>query len=709
MNDPQQGENSTARASLELLYHISREIAITLDLPTVLQRVLYLSMRTIGAVSGSIIVLDDNGNPVDSAIIHGGHVLDQTNEQLQKTLEKGLAGWVVRHRQAVLVPDTSRDERWLRRPDDEEQATGPKSAVSAPFVARDQLAGVVTLVHPEPHFFTIDHLALVQAIADQASVAVLNARLFADSQRQARVMTALAASAVSINASLKLEDVLAQILEQTSQALGVQVVSLALIEPKSKELKYCASTSKGKHNVVGKVLEIGQGIAGWVAKEGQGVIVLDAYHDPRFYPEIDRATGFRTQVIACAPVRSRGEIIGILEAINPSDRRFGSDALLVLNGIGSLAGTAIRHAQLFETLEATHERYHDLFENNVNCMLISDRKGCILEANQQTANLSGFDKETLRHMTISSLHKSETENLGILLDQLSSSETRSYDALLLAQSGGEIQVEVHVQITDGEGESLLQWIMNDIRPRRELDKLREELLSSIYHDLRSPLANVVSSMDVLANTLSLEHDPAIQSLFNIAVRSTERIQRLTNSLLDINRLEAGQPVTNIRPVAPHTLVEDALEAVLPIAKNKNQSVTTQIPENMPTVAVDIDMIKRVLINLLENAIKFTPPEGRIGVGARVDDEWVQLWVDDTGPGIPTEKQRNIFNKFTRLQEKGGPAGFGLGLAYCRLAVEGHGGRIWVENLLNSGAHFAFTLPAATDEKQELSGNSNGGS
>ena len=165
-----------------------------------------------------------------------------------------------------------------------------------------------------------------------------------------------------------------------------------------------------------------------------------------------------------------------------------------------------------------------------------------------------------------------------------------------------------------------------------------------------------------------------------------------------NRLEAGQPITNIQPVDPQTLVEDALDAVLPIAKNKNQSVTTHISEDLPIVMVDIDMIKRVLINLLENAIKFTPPEGRIRVGASVEDGFVQLWVDDTGPGIPPEKQSHIFDKFTRLREKGGPAGFGLGLAYCRLAVEGHGGRIWVENLPKGGAYFAFTLPTETDEK-----------
>jgi signal transduction histidine kinase len=200
-------------------------------------------------------------------------------------------------------------------------------------------------------------------------------------------------------------------------------------------------------------------------------------------------------------------------------------------------------------------------------------------------------------------------------------------------------------------------------------------------------------MDVLSMMLSLdEGNPAIQSLFNIAVRSTERIQRLTNSLLDINRLEAGQPIVNLQPIQPQSLVQDALDAVSPIAKNKNQQIYAEITGELPQVTIDADMIRRVLINLTENAVKFTPPEGNIKIGASIKDEFVRMWVEDSGPGIPPEKRQSIFDKYTRLHGRGGPAGFGLGLAYCRLAVEGHGGRIWIEDTGKSGARFVFTLP-----------------
>lgn len=701
MNFKESG-NETTRASLELLYHISRELAAALDLRTVLNRVLLLSMENVGAISGSIVVLDDHGQPVDSAFVLRGKNYDQNALQLRLTFEHGLAGWVAHHKQAVLVTNTKYDQRWLHRPDDADDRTGPKSAVSAPILNRERLVGVMTLVHPNPGFFNPDHLALVQAIADQAGFAILNGRLYMESQRQARVMTAVAESAAVITATLNLDDVLQGILEQISQALRVEVVSLALIDPKGKELEFRASTGRQYQNVVGMRLEIGEGVAGWVAQEGHGVVISDAYQDPRFYPEIDRQLGFETRSIACAPVCFRREVIGIVEAINPLDGAFDPDALLVLTGIGSLAGTAIQHAQLFERLQAAHQRYRELFEDSIDPIMVTDWRGCILETNRQAEITTGLNNEALRTLTIESLGMVDIEKVGKQFENLSSGKTISYEATLHVSGGREIPVQVHARQVMIEGVSHLQWILRDITERKNLDSLRDDLISMIYHDLRSPLANVVSSLDVLSSILPLQSASAAKSLLDIAVRSTERIQRLTNSLLDINRLEAGQAVGNRQPVAPFALASDAVDAVAPIAQNKNLEISLAIPAELPSVLVDGDMIRRVLVNLTENAIKFTPPGGKIYIAAQEDGGFVRIWVNDEGPGIPLEERERIFDKFTRLRAKEGPRGLGLGLAYCRLAVVGHGGRIWVEGELGEGSSFNFTLPVAEELPTETS-------
>jgi NtrC-family two-component system sensor histidine kinase KinB len=693
----QQSGNETAQASLELLYHISRELATVLDLRTVLERVVFLSMQTTGAISGSIIVMDDGGRPIESAIFTGGEIHEQTVQSLQATLEKGLAGWVVRYREAALIPDTSQDERWMLQQYDVDEQTSPKSAVCAPLLVHDRLIGVMTLVHPKAGFFTPDHLALGQAIADQAGIAVLNARLYQESQRQARVMTALAESAATITASLNLEDVLDRILEQISQALSVQAVSLSLTEPELGELVIKAVKGWANKAFSNTRFKIGQGIAGWVAREGRGVIVPEVKSDPRHDPETELRTGLEIQALACAPLRYRGQVIGVLEAINPTAGRFDPDALLVLTGIGSLAGTAVRHAQLFERLQAAHQSYRELFDDSIDLILVSDYSGKIVEANRQAVLATSYDKEALCSMTVHQLHAIDLDQLGDGFKNLASRNTFSYESRLRTRLGRELPIQVYVRQIEIERVVHLQWILRDITERKNLDTMRDDLISMIYHDLRSPLANVVSSLDVLDSILPSDEDPTLHSVLTIAQRSTERIQRLTNSLLDINRLEAGQPITSMQPTDPALVIAEAIELVIPIIENKNQKIEKELPSILPLVNIDAEMIRRVITNLLENASKYTPSDSQFRIGAKETGEWLSVYVIDNGSGIPASEHERIFDKFTRLNNREKAKGLGLGLAYCRIAVQGHGGKIWVESEPGAGSKFIFTIPILKNE------------
>ncbi len=685
------GEETITRATLDLLYNISRELTAALDLDTVLRRVINLSVSNVGAVNGSIIVLDESGLPIEGVISVGERMIEAT-QQLSDVIDKGLAGWVVRNKQGALISNTSNDDRWMRRPDDAKDRTGPKSAVSVPIIVQDQLVGVMTLVHPSPDTFTQQHFDLIQAIADQAGIAVLNARLYDESQRRARVMTALAESASVITASLDLDEVLQRILSQISNALRVEVVSLALIDPPGDTLTFQASSAGTENNLIGKSIRMGEGLAGWVAKQGKGMIIRDASQDDSFPSDSGHVVDPNVHAIACAPLRSRGRVIGILEAINPVENKFDPDALEVLTGIGSLAGTAIDHAQLFEQLQTAHQRYHELFQDSIDSIFISDWQGNILEVNRQAEISTGFERESLLSNSIDRLLTIDQEEVGAKFSNLIPGEMLSYESLLETIHGEQIPVLVYTRSIMVEDGSNLQWLARDITERKKLDMLRDDLISMIYHDLRSPLANVVSSLDVFNAMLPQEGDPAFRSLLNIALRSTERIQRLTNSLLDMRQLESGQPVVNLFSTSPVLLAADAVEAVSPVAETKNQIITLSLPPDSPPVMVDGDMIRRVLINLLENAVKYSPPGGEITLGADIASSSAQLWVHDSGPGIPAAEKEYIFDKFARLNPKGSQKGFGLGLAYCRLAIEGHGGRIWVESEPGQGTRFCFTLP-----------------
>jgi two-component system, NtrC family, sensor histidine kinase KinB len=684
-------ETSSTRSSLELLYHISRELSSALDLRALLERVLLLSMQNVGAINGSIIVLDDNGDPIDSAIVAGNTIHNHTTERLRDTLEKGLSGWVLRERQAALVEDTTQDSRWMPRQYEEDEKQNPKSAVSAPILTRDKLVGILTLVHPKPGFFTFEHVALVQAIADQAGIAVLNARLYAESQRHAEVMTSLANSAAGISVSLNLEDVFMGILEQIDRALNVQALELTLIDPQSGFLQRRAAKGWGKSLKAHLPAKIERGISPWVIGQDESVIILDVATDERFDPHFDQAKGFVTKTVLCAPIHYHGNVIGTLEAVNPREGTFDKNSLLILTGIANLAGTAIRHAQLFEQLQAAHQRYQDLFEDSIDPILITNWGGEIQEANRKAVKASDYNENDLQGLKIEKLHCIDYNQVGDDFRRLHTGETVSYESNLITASGHEVPIQVYAREIQTEESSGVQWILRDITEQKKLDTLRDDLTSMIYHDLRSPLANVVSSLDIM-DTMLPPDDTGLKSLLEISKRSTERIQRMTESLLDMSLLEAGQPIGERTQISVSELIYEAVESIVSMVNNKNQSLRYKVSENLPNVLVDPDMIRRVVTNLMENASKYSPAGCDIEVGSHRQGDFVFIWVQDHGQGIPASEHERIFDKFTRLKSESGPKGLGLGLAYCRLAIQAHGGRIWVESELGVGSRFVFTLP-----------------
>jgi PAS domain S-box-containing protein len=479
---------------------------------------------------------------------------------------------------------------------------------------------------------------------------------------------------------------------QISQALRVEVISLALINQREGNLEFLASTEQSQPRFTSRRLKLGEGIAGWVAQKGRGLILSGASDDPRYLAEFGSQDGLDSFLVACAPISLHGGVIGVIEAVNPLEGSFEQDALKVLTGIGSLAGTAIHNAQLFEQLQAAHRRYLELFEDSINAILITDPAGNVLEANRQAELLTGTDKEALRQDSIYQLIAEDPEPDEHQPQAYVFGDTISYEAKLRPSRGHLIPIQVYQRSVKIEESDCLQWILQDITERKDLDRLREDLISMVYHDLRSPLSNIVSSLDLVAALLPAEADPSVQSLLDIALRSTERIQRLTNSLLDIRRLESNQPVRNLLPTSLTQLGNDTVDAVQPLASGKDQTLYLDIPADLPQILIEADMIRRVLINLAENAVKYSPPGGQIYIGARRDGEWITVWVQDSGPGIPTQEKDRIFEKYTRLNTVDGTNGFGLGLNYCRLAVEGHGGRIWVESQPGEGSRFCFTLP-----------------
>ncbi len=231
----------------------------------------------------------------------------------------------------------------------------------------------------------------------------------------------------------------------------------------------------------------------------------------------------------------------------------------------------------------------------------------------------------------------------------------------------------------------------------ELLRLREELADMIVHDLRSPLGVISTGLDLLRRTPVAEAEPEyVTTVMETMERSVRRMRRLVDTLLDIAHLAEGEMALQLLPLDLTLLIEEVMAEERPLSKTDDVTLESRLPAGLPMVLGDHDVLQRVLFNLLDNALKFTPSGGRVWVEAHPEAEEVRVEVADTGSGIPLEERARIFEKFTQVQgQMGTRRGSGLGLAFCRMAVEAHGGRIWVEDgPEGSGSRFIFAIPKA---------------
>jgi PAS domain S-box-containing protein len=505
-------------------------------------------------------------------------------------------------------------------------------------------------------------------------------------------MTALAEGAAHLNMSVRLDDVFDNILSQTRQALQVAIAALGMVE--GDELVFRAASENGKA-LIGKRMKLRDGIAGLVAREERGVIIPAVFSET-LLADAEKIPNVKVRALACAPIHVRGKVIGVLEVFNPVNKSFDPDALLVLTGLGSLAGTTIQNAELFEGLDVARKRYRDLFEDSIDPIVITDLQGRIFEVNKQASLFTGHSPEALQQFLIDQVHDVNFEKTGQEFKKIGDL-TLVYESTLYDSHGEMHPVEVYVRKVIFNQSESIQWILRDITERKDLDSLREDLAAMIYHDLRSPLANILSSVEMLDAVLPETDKETTVPIIRIARHSIDRIQRLINSLLDLNRLEQNQPVGERQMVTVSLLVGDAIEAISPSAEGREQTIHWNLAvDDLPPVFVDVDMIRRVMINLLENAIKYTPFGGHVEIGAEPDGDFLRVYVLDNGPGIPEADSDRVFDKFTRLKNKTGSSGLGVGLAFCKLAVQGHGGRIWVEPAPEHGSKFLFTIPVAKE-------------
>jgi two-component system sensor histidine kinase KdpD len=222
----------------------------------------------------------------------------------------------------------------------------------------------------------------------------------------------------------------------------------------------------------------------------------------------------------------------------------------------------------------------------------------------------------------------------------------------------------------------------------ESERLRNSLLSALSHDLRTPLAVVYGLADTLAALPTLPDDG--REMARALQRQSQRINAMVTNLLDMARLQSGAVQLRLEWQPVEEVIGSALQAMQSVLVG--HQVTVDMPPALPLIHLDSVLMERVLCNLLENAVKYTPPDSSIRITAAIHGDELWLRVMDNGPGLPAGREEALFEKFARAKSESTTSGVGLGLAICRAIMNAHQGRIWAEPASAGGAIFVLALP-----------------
>ncbi len=246
----------------------------------------------------------------------------------------------------------------------------------------------------------------------------------------------------------------------------------------------------------------------------------------------------------------------------------------------------------------------------------------------------------------------------------------------------------------GEGTGVLM-VLHDVTELRRLERVRTEFVANVSHELRTPLTAIRGYLETLLGGALEERDNARRFL-EVVSRHTERLGRLLDDLMDLSNIELGKVTLEMEPMDFREALELVVALVRSQAEGKGVLVSTALPPDLPPVLADPDRLEQILINLLDNALKFTPAEGRVTVSAAVRDQVLEVAVADTGVGIPSTDLPRITERFYRVDKARSRelGGTGLGLAIVKHLVQAHAGELRIESELGKGTTVRFTLPIA---------------
>jgi two-component system NtrC family sensor kinase len=495
-------------------------------------------------------------------------------------------------------------------------------------------------------------------------------------ERRLYELETLALVGRTVTALLEIDTVLTTVVEAAVKLTGAEEGSLLLLDEESGELYMRASQNFDEDFASTFRLHVRDSLAGQVMEMGEPMLL-----DERSPQKIK--TAYLVHSLIYVPLQVRGKTIGVLGVDNrKAGRVLCQDDVTVMTAMADYAAIAIENAQLYNRTEAERSKLETILTQTENGVIVVDNENRLLLINYTAREAFNINEDFIGRSVV------EAFDEPLLLELLRSPgpSTRRDEITL---SDGRV-FNLHRTPIPGVGQSLLMY---DITHLKKLDRIKSEFVTTVSHDLRSPLTAILGYIELVDQAGPLTDQ---QQEFVHRVRlSVEQISRLVADLLDLGRIEAGLD-TRKEDTPISVLARYALQGLASTAKAKKITLQVDLQEKLPLVHGDPIRLRQVIANLLENALKYTPPGGRVVLDAHVEDDQIIICISDTGPGIPPADQPYLFDKFFRASNVPEEArGTGLGLSIVKSIVEQHDGRIWVESELGKGATFTVVLPVSS--------------
>ena len=682
------------RAQKELLENLVAVARATSEQPALeatLENVMQVGVNLTTADRGGLFLLNGAGEVTQALSIRDEAPAAERRVIIDRLIKEGLVGWVVRTRHAALVTDTQLDERWL--PLSSEARTG--SALAVPILSEQALLGVLILTHSKAHHFTSDHVRLMEAAADQMALAVRNARLFEGQRRMAERQTALYEVLRAVSGQLNADVIVQTAVEAIAHFAGWPNVALLLADTDHRH--WVVRAISGAPSLS---LGFSVPIAPEVLRSGM-FSGLPAEANAAGGNLIDLALRAPDVAHLVVPLWHGGSLIGILNIEGGDSTVFDVDDFSLAQSLADAVALALDNARLYEYISDERSRLQASIRFNRDGIALLGMTQRVLVINAQALRLLALPGEPDDWLN---------RPVGKVIQAL-----RRHSPMVVKSMISEIRRTRHGDEPPAEGEyevasRMVHWtslpvlsnaqpigrliVLRDVTEEHQLNIMREDLTSTMVHDLRNPASVVLGALDMLAAEQLSEMQ---REIAEVAYQGGQRLLNLINAILDVNRLESGQMPLEREPIRLDLIAAELVEMERVLARDRQQTLENHVQPDLPLVSVDVELLRRVLQNLIGNAIKFVPVGGHIVLDAHVEVDSAQylvVSVSDDGPGILPDLQARLFQKFVSGRVHG--RGSGLGLAFCRLVVEAHGGRIWVESMPGSGAVFHFTLPVVED-------------